>query len=122
MTCYNCLDKTCTLLHGRFPKICLDENTKRDIGLLWICAYTECGRGHPDREMTIKEECAKLCNKPVDKDTDRSDNSDSNETATKAPRKRPAKKNNNPNPNKKRKTNGKKEKATPGQKVKHSKQ
>ena len=122
MVCYNCLDKTCTLLHGRFPKLCLDEKTKQDIGLLWICAYTECGRGHPDRETTIKEECAKLCNKPVDKDTYGTDETYSNKPATKDPKKRPAERDNNPNPDKKLKTNGKKDKATAGQRVKNSKQ
>ena len=120
--CYNCLDKTCTLLHGRFPKLCLDEKTKRDIGLLWICAYTECGRGYPDREMTIKEECAKLCNKPVGKDKDISDETDSNKPTTKTHKKRPAEKDNNIKPDKKSKTNGNKDKSTAGQKVKNSKQ
>ena len=124
--CYNCLDKICTLFVGRFPKLCLDKNTKRDIGLLWICAYTECGRGHPEHEINlkniIKEQCAQLCNKPVDINTDISDKTDSNKPATKVLEKRPAEKNNKIKPEKKSKINGKKDKATPGQKVKNSKQ
>ena len=82
---------------GKFPKLCLDEKTKKDIGVLWICAYTECGRGHPDRELTIKEECANFCNKPVDK-----------EPATKDSKKRPAEKDNNPNPDKKKRKTARK--------------
>ena len=47
----------------------MDENTKVSIGLLWYCAYTECGRGHEIRETCLKGECAKICDKPLNKES-----------------------------------------------------
>ena len=56
----NCVTKVCEVMIGRFPKLCFDI-AKGNIKNLWICAYTECARGDPIKEVAMKEDCAKKC-------------------------------------------------------------
>ena len=58
--CLTCLTGACQVMIGRFPKLCFDI-AKENIKNLWICAYTECARGHQIHEETMREDCAQLC-------------------------------------------------------------
>jgi len=58
--CLTCLKGACEIMIGRFPKLCFDI-AKGNIKTLWICGYTECARGNPDKEDDMKEDCAQLC-------------------------------------------------------------